>query len=125
MVDRNSTARCENDAPFFAMNKYDFRSKCVVFGCQRRGFARELIVRDDCVSEWCEHLCLFRMWYEHRGVNDAPFFVRWVYDFRSLRVVLECQRRRFGRELIVKDDRASMWHLRVKRHVAPVPNSPN
>ena len=53
-----------NDAPFFAMSEYDFRSKCVVVGCQKRGFRRELFVRDDCVSEWSERLCLFRTWCE-------------------------------------------------------------
>ena len=36
-----------NDAPFFAMSEYDSRSKCDAFGCQRRGFARKVIVRDD------------------------------------------------------------------------------
>ena len=41
-----------NDAPFFAMSEYDFRSKCVVVGCQKRGFRRELFVRDDCASTW-------------------------------------------------------------------------
>ena len=36
-----------NDAPFFAMSEYDSRSKCDAFECQRRGFARKVIVRDD------------------------------------------------------------------------------
>ena len=36
-----------NDAPFFAMSEYDSRSKCDAFECQRHGFARKVIVRDD------------------------------------------------------------------------------
>ena len=36
-----------NDAPFLAMSKNDFRSKCVAFESHGHGFTREVIVRDD------------------------------------------------------------------------------
>ena len=49
-----------NDAPFLAMSKCDFRSKCVAFECHEHGFAREVIVRvyrsTDIVRTICTNL---------------------------------------------------------------------